>query len=532
MDWQTRTILNLVYPYIEDERLAENCLLSKEVSSKICAPHFWINKLKEKFGIDKSVADEYRGNNNYTAYYLHLLNVLKQYISDDSVNINYNKILSDSIENEQYDLAILAINNGAELGSYHHPYLGSQNDKMDYLLANMVAKNEDTFVKFLFNRNKDRYNRFELSILSNDTRQIEEYMGQYNTYIPLFFAIAMENVNLISKLIDTYSENVKIDYPIKSLISLAIMTDNIEVLKLVLENQDINMVLSVGHHNGPFRGLLITPVGFAFINNKPNALRYLINNNQVDMNPLLVRLALMDDKIYMETARVLSDAGYANSIARLKFIDTLGIPLVKLLLDNGVNPDEILRIVYAYEIYVPLGERRNIYKQIVDLLVKSGANIQHARDETNAGTFEYLQHWDIYYHDKEKYVPPRDSYVSISDNMRGFICNGNFGQYRLNQVLSLCQNGISTRPLLFSIFNIYIAINKLQDPIDKKFIIINDELEHYFRDSILKLGKRITRSKFMNIIANNAQRILETEDVVRSITHDEDIIRNIQEQVK
>jgi len=74
----TRTeAFKLAYGYFDDAELAEACMLDKNIAEKVCSDRFWMNKIRDRFGITKETVDRYRRGNNYAAYYSMLSNLIR-----------------------------------------------------------------------------------------------------------------------------------------------------------------------------------------------------------------------------------------------------------------------------------------------------------------------------------------------------------------------------------------------------------------------------------------------------------------------
>lgn len=97
--------------------------------------------------------------------------------------------------------------------------------------------------------------------------------------------------------------------------------------------------------------------------------------------------------------------------------------------------------------------------------------------------------------------------IMVSNNMRDFLRNGNFGlsdpedpeSRPLNEILMVGYNGISTRHILIILFSIYVRINGMQDPIHKSFLRTTPEMYQYLSpilDKIERDDRSFNRKKF------------------------------------
>lgn len=70
----------------------------------------------------------------------------------------------------------------------------------------------------------------------------------------------------------------------------------------------------------------------------------------------------------------------------------------------------------------------------------------------------------------------------------GFVVPGDQSSGKLNDILTLTTNSITTRAILTPLFNIYILLNNLQQDEDNKQLLTSDELmDNYFRSTYQKI---------------------------------------------
>jgi len=103
---------------------------------------------------------------------------------------------------------------------------------------------------------------------------------------------------------------------------------------------------------------------------------------------------------------------------------------------------------------------------------------------------------------KNMYIPTLAGFktpIRVTDNMREFIRNGDFGlsdpndpnSPPLNQMLMVTENNITTRSMLTPLFNIYAHVNDMQqDPNNKQYLTSTPTMDQYFRETYLKLARR------------------------------------------
>jgi len=69
-----RHILN----YLDDEDLANNCMLNKDFARKVCNDNFWINKIIDRYGLTYEEILKFKGKNTTWGYYMHLSEILHE----------------------------------------------------------------------------------------------------------------------------------------------------------------------------------------------------------------------------------------------------------------------------------------------------------------------------------------------------------------------------------------------------------------------------------------------------------------------
>lgn len=105
MDRTPRDVIQIILGYLDEQELAEACLLNSDFSKRICNNTFWINKIKQRFNMDLDMINKYKKNNTYWSYYLNLSRWINEYSSDE--------LLSAASKHDRYDLINIALDRGA-----------------------------------------------------------------------------------------------------------------------------------------------------------------------------------------------------------------------------------------------------------------------------------------------------------------------------------------------------------------------------------------------------------------------------------
>ena len=98
-------VLRLTLGYLDDENLANACMVNKNFSDKVCNANFWLSKIINRFGLSNELINENIGNNSYWAYYFYLA---KQ--ADRAPD----NILRKGIIDNRSDLIFIGLNMGAD----------------------------------------------------------------------------------------------------------------------------------------------------------------------------------------------------------------------------------------------------------------------------------------------------------------------------------------------------------------------------------------------------------------------------------
>ena len=140
----------------------------------------------------------------------------------------------------------------------------------------------------------------------------------------------------------------------------------------------------------------------------------------------------------------------------------------------------------------------------------------------------------------------------MSDEMRDFFRNGNFGPSNpndpwslpLNKVLMVGQNGIATRAILTPLFNIYAKINNMQDPGNIQMLRSTPEMNRYLTNSFARLAQtgnfdptNFRYPQLQLLIADNVirrddltpeqARILSSPGIIEQLNRDQDVVSNL-----
>ena len=139
--------------------------------------------------------------------------------------------------------------------------------------------------------------------------------------------------------------------------------------------------------------------------------------------------------------------------------------------------------------------------------------------------------------------------ILLSDDMRDFIRNGNFGPSNpndprslpLNQLLMVGQNGIATRAILIPLFSIYARINNMQDPADGSMVKATPEMYRYLSNTFARLGfdqdTSFKHARIQSIITDNVikrndltpeqARILSSPGIIIQLDRDKSLVSNV-----
>ena len=181
----TRTeAFKLAYGYLDDAVLAEACMLDKNIAEKVCSDRFWMNKIRDRFGIGKETVDKYGRGNNYAAYYSMLSNLIRDNprpfdLLDYASDINRLDIVEYIFRNpEKYPLTVKEISpiliNPVENGNMEMLEMFVRNGadvKLGGLLLSGAANNNDMrMVKYLISQGKGLRRR-EFDHINQDVDQ-------------------------------------------------------------------------------------------------------------------------------------------------------------------------------------------------------------------------------------------------------------------------------------------------------------------------------------------------------------------------
>jgi len=94
-----KDILQLLISKLDDEHLAVMCMIDKNFNKRICNNDFWLNKIRQRFGLSKEYIDLSRNKNTYWAYYNYLARPLEEYRKEKAKQrtINYYKSLEKNL---------------------------------------------------------------------------------------------------------------------------------------------------------------------------------------------------------------------------------------------------------------------------------------------------------------------------------------------------------------------------------------------------------------------------------------------------
>lgn len=102
-------ILQLTLTYLDDDDLKSFCYANKYINSTVCNNDMWLNRIRDNFGLEKEIVDQYRDSNNYAAYYFNMSKTFQQG--------NVNDILIINTREGHLDLVIASLYRGADVNN-------------------------------------------------------------------------------------------------------------------------------------------------------------------------------------------------------------------------------------------------------------------------------------------------------------------------------------------------------------------------------------------------------------------------------